>query len=127
MYTARISLMGTVEKGGYLKADQEIQAEAVQKIHKVVPAGSTDLEIDVAPVTKAGIQFFMITASAYDPADLSYKVNADATVFLLTTPHVYVGEGQAALLPADPANIKVTNNTGADITIEILVLWNTTI
>lgn len=128
-FNAYIELKGSVELGGALSVQENIQAEAVAKINAVIPDGSVDKEVDLAPVTREGIVFLLIKPSQYDDGTgkLKYKVGADLTEFKLDAPHVFRGPGQAAMLPVDPSNLKFSNALGVDVTVEILVFWNTTI
>lgn len=124
MYTAKITVRANVDKGGYLESVQEIQAEALSKINQTVANGEVDKEIDLCPVEKTGVKFLAIESSNYSE-NLSYKIGNDSTVFTLNSPHIYYG-AQAELMPVDPANLKVSNSSGADIEIAILALWDTT-
>lgn len=130
MLTAQIEFKVAVKQGGGINVQEVVTAEAVQKIQTSIPNTSVDKEVDLAPVRREGIVLLIIKSSRYDVNNsglLKYKIGNHATYYNLDAPHVFRGQGQAQFLPTDPSNIKVCNNLGQDVELEVIVLWNTTI
>lgn len=111
-----------VSNGPRVSESNTLQVEAYDKIQVTVVDTASDLEVNIQPGGSGLAQFLAITASTYDN-DLSYKVNsaASTTVIALNGPHVFVGTGVLGLLDAAPTKLFLSNGTGADVTVNILV------
>jgi hypothetical protein len=98
-----------------------IESEAYEKIQVNIPAGSTNLNVNLQPTGTKLAQFLLIKASKYS-TDLSYKVNADTgTAIVLDGPHVFVGNGAVAILDTAPAKLLFSNKLTEDVTVDILL------
>jgi hypothetical protein len=98
-----------------------LEPEAYSKIQVGVPAGSTDLEVNLQPSGANLAEFLLIKSSQYG-TDLTYKVNAGtATPIILDGPHVFIGNGAVAILDSDPVQLLFSNAMTEDVTIDILL------
>lgn len=126
-HQANINLSGSVEGGASLSEIETIAAEGQVHTKMIIPDAAVDTEVEGVPAVRTGILFLMIKPSVKgNGSNLSYKVGADTTVYQLDGTHVFRGPGQAAMLPVDPTDIKVSNSTGVPVTIELFALYNTT-
>jgi hypothetical protein len=119
--TIKYSLSFQVVGGTSVPVAGQLTADAVEKIQVAVPAGATDLTVNLQPGGADLGQFLLIKASAYSE-DLTYKVNdAAATAIVLDAPHVFIGAGAVAILDDEPTTLLFSNATAADVTIDILL------
>lgn len=124
-----ISLTGSVSVAGgpRFNLNRKITVDAYDHISVVVPAGSTDLEVQIQPATADLVSLLVITAASYDPA-LTYKVNdaASTAVIALDEVQIFPGIGALSLFGDEPPrSLFFTNatsgNSALDIAVEILV------
>jgi hypothetical protein len=73
----------------------------------------------VQPGKKAEIRVLAITASRYDPANLTYELGG--LVSVLDTAQLFTGTGMLNLFTQDPTDMTVTNNTDGPITVTVVV------
>ena len=99
----------------------EITTDAYGKIQVDVPAGASNLEVNLQPNGTDLMEFLLIKASTYDPV-LTYKVNSDsATAIPLDSPHVFTGKGAVGILDSAPHKLFFSNGLTVDVTVDILV------
>ena len=119
--TIRYSLSFQVVGGTSVPVAGKIEPEAYSKIQVDVPAGASDLIVNLQPTGTKLAQFLLVKSSVYG-ADLTYKVNSGAaTPMALDGPHVFIGSGAVAILDSDPTQLLFSNDLAEDVTIDILL------
>ena len=98
-----------------------LEPEAYSKIQVEVPAGASDLAVNLQPSGTKLAEFLLIKSSKY-ATDLTYKINSAAgTPIILDGPHVFIGNGAVAILDSDPTQLLFSNALSEDVTIDILL------
>ncbi len=119
--TIKYSLSFQVVGGTTIPITGEIYPEAYEKIKIDIPTGTDDLSVNLQPDGTNLGEFLLIKASTYG-SELTYKVNdASATEIVLDGPHVFIGKGAVGILDSSPVILLFSNNTGEDVTVEILL------
>jgi hypothetical protein len=118
--TIKYSLNFQVVGGTSVPISSEIVVDAYAKIQVAVPAGATDLTINLQPDGANLAKFLLIKSSAYGD-DLTYKVNTSTTPIILDGPHVFIGNGAVSILDSSPTKLLFSNDLTDDVTIDILL------
>jgi len=100
---------------------RSFQVAAVDRISVAVADGASDLEVEVKPASAAVVHFFLLQATSY-AADLTYKLaDAGATAFALDQPQILAGAGLVDRVGGDLSRLFVSNATGGEVTLRLLV------
>ena len=118
--TIKYSLNFQAVGGASVPISSEIAVDAYAKIQVAVPAGTTDLTINLQPDGDNLAKFLLIKSSAYGD-DLTYKVNTSTTLITLDGPHVFIGNGAVSILDASPTKLLFANGLTSDVIIDILL------
>ena len=118
--TIKYSLNFQVVGGTSVPISSEVAVDAYAKIQVAVPAGTTDLTINLQPDGDNLAEFLLIKSSVYGD-DLTYKVNTSTTPIVLDGPHVFIGNGAVSILDASPTQLLFSNGLTGDVTIDILL------
>ncbi len=116
----------TLTSSGELDPDTSDAVNAVDTLN--VTAGSGDTVVSVQPGDLNKIEFVYIASDQYgDGTNLSYKfaegsapADESASV-VLEKPHLLTSGNLAALFIKAPKQIKITNSTGSDANIDIVI------
>ncbi len=118
--TIKYSLSFQVVGGISLPISSEMAVDAYEKIQVAVPAGATDMTINLQPDGAHLAEFLLIKSSAYGDS-LTYKVNTSTTSIVLNGPHVFIGNGAVSILNSSPTKLLFSNALTGDVTIDILL------
>jgi hypothetical protein len=111
----------TVEIDGTTEASlsRQITAQGLDSISVSVADAAVNFEIEVQPGNS--FDFLLIRADSYS-SNLQYRVNDVANpAIALDQPQVLAGAGGLSVFGAAPNRLFVSNATGADVTIQVLV------
>jgi hypothetical protein len=119
-----------IPNGPNITLNRTLTVDAYDKIDITVPSGASDQSVELQPSESAGQVKFLLVASDWYGAALSYKVNSDTTPFELDEPHLLIGKGATAMLDPAPKQLFFTNTTSGedaeDANVQILVGRNAT-
>ena len=103
--------------GPVVTAAGALPADAYDKLEVAIPS-ATPHAVNVAPGNWTSVLFLALNPT---PASdkLTYKVNN--VDIAIDGPHFLIGPGAVALLGSGAASLNITNASGADATIDILV------
>ena len=118
--TIKYSLNFQVVGGTSVPISSEMAVDAYEKIQVAVPAGTTNLTLNLQPDGARLADFLLIKSSAYGDT-LTYKVNTSTTPIILNGPHVFIGNGAVAILDSSPTKLLFSNGLTSDVTIDILL------
>ena len=118
--TIKYSLSFQVAGGLSLPISSEMAVDAYEKIQVAVPAGATDMTINLQPDGAHLAAFLLIKSSAYGDS-LTYKVNTSTTSIVLNGPHIFIGNGAVSILNSSPTKLLFSNALTGDVTIDILL------
>lgn len=116
----KYSLNFQVVGGTSVPISSEIAVDAYEKIQVAVPAGATDLTINLQPDGANLAKLLLIKSSTYGDT-LTYKVNTSTTVIALNGPHIFIGSGAVSILNSSPTKLLLSNGLTGDVTIDILL------
>ena len=104
-----------VPNGPKMDLTQNIEVEALTQIDVTIPAGETDMEVQLQPGGAGVVQFLLINSDWFDE-ELSYKVNdAAADGRALDQPHIFVGVGAVSFVEeGEPASLFFSNASVGD-------------
>jgi hypothetical protein len=85
-----------------------------------VDGGGGQVTMSVQPGQKADVRVLAITASRYDPADLTYDLGG-LEDRVLDGAQLFTGAGMLGLFTQDPKDMTVTNRTPGPITVTVVV------
>jgi hypothetical protein len=117
------SISAAVAGGPNVAKNRTVDLAGYDLTQVTVPTGGHPLDVDVQPADAADrVAFFMVTASNYDAA-LTYAIAgvAPPRQIVLDAPHVLTGSGAVGLLGGSPKRLTFTNNTAADVDVQVLV------
>ena len=112
-----------VPNGPTMSINQTIVVDAYDKFDVVVPdspTGPTTVNIQLLPSKTGAVKFLMVSSDLYDEK-LSYKINSASTVYMLDGPHLLIGGGAVSLLNSVPEKLVLTNGTGKNAQVRILI------
>ncbi|KXU84626.1 hypothetical protein CR51_41495 [Caballeronia megalochromosomata] len=107
-----------VTGGPQLSSAAALEVDAYDKLEVKLASDNAPHTVKMGPGTWADVSLVLIMPSQFGDA-LTYK--AGAVTAKLDGTHLLLGAGAVALLGAGNAQLDFTNNTGADVTLEILV------
>lgn len=121
VFTADIALRG----GPRFAANRVLAVDAYDVIGAAIPAGKSDVEVEVLPGGSTAVSFLALFSDWYG-ADLSYKINSSANpAHTLDEPHVFSGAGAVSIFDAKPQKLFFSNATSGpaakDALVQILV------
>jgi hypothetical protein len=122
------SLSVQVVGGPTFGAAQSFEVEAYDPIVVTIPAGGTDIGVDVQPSDADQVRLMLVRANP-GPADgetLTYSVDGGASDISLDAPQFLVGQGLIGLLAAAPEKLTFTSTMAADTEILIFVARSAT-
>ena len=86
----------------------EIEVDSYDVTKVVLAAGAADT-VEVQPLGGDKVSFLVVSSDQYGD-DLTYKVDADATVYKLNAPHLFLGSGAIAFIGSNaPKKLAFTN------------------
>lgn len=119
--TIKYSMTFQVVGGTNVPIAGKIEPEAYEKIQVNVPAGASDMVVNLQPTGAGLADFLLIKASVYGK-EVAYKVNdAGATAIKLDGPHVFIGSGAVEILDVEPTQLLFSNALTQDVTVDILL------
>lgn len=118
--TVKWSLNLSVTGGPRLVPSGTTDVEAYEVIDVDVPGDGVSVEISLGG-GGGDLSLFAVTASRYDAQDLSYTINGGVTEYVLDAPHVMIGSGATAHVDPVPTALHVTNGTGEEVRISVLI------
>jgi hypothetical protein len=122
---AKISVSGSIviPNGPQFAFNRTLDVDAYEEIDVTVASGAVDKEVDL-PVSSKPVQLIAIMSDLYAD-ELTYKINAGATIYKLNQPLLLFGEDAVTLFSSAPAKVLFTNNTtgtkAKDANLQILI------
>jgi len=117
--TINWNLAVNVGNGPQLNGADTLTVDGYDKLKVVVPTGGNE-SVNAGPGNWTSVSLLMISPSKAD-AQLNYQAAGSATTVPLDGTHLLIGKGAVSLLGTGAAQLKFTNNTAADVSIDIIV------
>jgi hypothetical protein len=115
--TINWSVAARANAGPTVTANNSMTVDAYDKLEVTIANGATDA-VNIAPVAWTKVQFLALSPKQ-PSAQLTYQAGGGSIA--IDGPHFLVGAGAVALLGTGNAILSITNSTGADAVIDILV------
>jgi hypothetical protein len=115
-----VTIKVSVANGPNLMISQTVNADAYDKIDVLVPNGSTKMSIELQPNSTGKVKFLLLSCDQYSDK-LTYTVNAAGSTYKLDGPYLLSGAGAVDLLDPAPTSLVLTNSSGQDAQVGILI------
>jgi hypothetical protein len=111
----------TVDGDAAAEFSRSFQVPAVDRMSVTVADGASDLEVEIKPASAATVHFFLLQASVY-AAGLTYKLaDAGNPGHAVDQPQLLAGSGVVDRVGGDLSRLFVSNATGGEVTLRLVV------
>lgn len=110
-----------VSSGPKVTIGNTLEVEAYDKVRVTLDDGTADERVDLQPGGADEVLLLVVKASSYDPPVTYKPVETTEDSVSLDAPLVLIGRAAVGLLGSAPRQFRWSNDTGAEVDIEILV------
>jgi hypothetical protein len=115
-----VNISVSITNGPSQLITHSLPVDAYDMIKVKVPDTTTDMKVELQPGAADQVRLLVVSCDRYSDK-VSYKVNDATEVYPLDSPHVLVGLGGVKMLDSAPTTLKLSNASGGDIQVAVLI------